>query len=190
MIDPIIIRARRDAGESVQTIADSLGVSPRRIYQVIGPERSRPRIDEARAAEIRSRFARGQSRRQIADELGIARASVNSIVGEDDRPAAERFTAEEEESILRQANAGHEPASIAKQIGRSTSGVRGVIERAKERDPLRDQIIERASALGWDANRIERECRGIVPAEHIGRYLRRESTMNSGKVAAIIGAMG
>lgn len=178
-----------DLGLSVEQIAVSSGVSVRRVYQIRGPERAKPRVGDEQIADIRARHYRGQSIRDIAAELSMSRKTVAAAIGEQQRPANSPISPDEEAEIMRRTVAGHEPLTIAHEIGRSAAGVRAVIDRDRLRDDIQDQVIARAAEFGWDADRLDVETAGRIGAEHIRGFLARERSMGSHKLQHLLRAL-
>lgn len=177
-----------DLGLTIEQIAASSNVSVRRVYQIRGTEKAKPRITDEQIADIRARHYRGQSIRDIAAELSMSRKTIAGIVGEQ-RPANAPISPEEEAEILRRAAAGHSAATIAKEMERWPNAVAQVIDRDRLRDCLQDQVIARAAEFGWDANRLDVETAGRIGAEHIRGFLARERSMGSHKIQHLLRAL-
>lgn len=125
------VRARIDAGESIPDIAISMGVSERRIYQIIGPKRSRPTLTSKEREKILVLAAAGVPQREIAKRLGVGRNTVGRIVPPSTviGPSKGRVSDEDVKYILSRHAAGRESGTIARELQIPTQTVSDIIRR-------------------------------------------------------------
>jgi DNA-binding transcriptional MerR regulator len=172
------IKTLRDAGVSVAEIAAKYELSVRRVYQILGTARAKPRATDAQVEEIRRRHRLRESIREIASAMKMSRKTVTAIIGEDPAAPAAPLTDEEFAHIQVRAATHRSPAEIAREIGRSTAGVRKAIE-SDTSDWIRDAVIARATEMQIyrsdsepGAYRLMRLTEGRVSEDTIARFFR------------------
>lgn len=173
-----LLKIRIANGETVEQIAAELGVSVRRVYQIIGPQNEKPYIDDAKAEEVRRLHRLGRSNREIAGELAMSRDSVGKIVGRQEQPN-QPLSAEEIETIRRRAAAGHDATAIARDLDRSSTAVRDALERMEREDWIRDLVIARAQELGMNAMSIAAATGDRIRQDRLAAYMAGEQTISS-----------
>lgn len=126
------IAARYDAGEPIDEIAASYGVSSPVIYTRLREQRRSqrlPRITAAQRARILDLYGSGLSGAAVAKAMGIARSSVRKVVREAgaERPthvelAAAHVRSDAVQEIMRRHRGGESVRSLAREydIPRST----------------------------------------------------------------------
>lgn len=177
-MNAMLLKIRIANGETVEQIAAEFGVSVRRVYQIIGPQKGKPYIDDAKAEEVRRLHRLGRSNREIASELAMSRDSVGKIVGRQERPN-QPLSGEEIETIRRRAAAGHDAAAIARDLDRSGAAVRDALERMEREDWIRDLVIARAKELGMNATAIAAATGERVRQDRLAAYMAGEQSISS-----------
>lgn len=67
------------AAEGPAAVADRLGVTARRVYQIRGVRRAKPRLTDADRAAIAAMLVAGHSRREIVRKTGRSRKVVDGV---------------------------------------------------------------------------------------------------------------
>jgi transposase len=116
------------ATHRIRDVAAMCQVSARRVYQVRGTGRPKPRISPDRRAEISRRRGKGQSVRRIASEMGVSRGIVLSC-----KPliVPRGWTADDVEYVMTRIK-NHNAGTICREIGRPRSSVDSLIRRLRE----------------------------------------------------------
>lgn len=127
------IRRRREAGETVEALAEELGV---KVATVRGRTRPRPgeagakkravRLNAAQRLRVCQLYTGGMTAQQIADEFDVCKGTVTNIVREGGcrrfdlgQRAHRRLTSEEREALL--ADAPESADAAVRALGRDAS---------------------------------------------------------------------
>jgi DNA-binding CsgD family transcriptional regulator len=125
-------------GHSKPEVAALCQVSLRRVYQVAGVKRPKPRVTAVLIAEIAKRRGRGESVRSIAADLKISRLTASRATPA--APPAKRrpthqVTDAERADVIRRLRSKQAKRWIAEEVGVS----RGTVDRIEA--SLRESVV-------------------------------------------------
>ena len=145
-LTPDDLRAAVAAGTIRRDLAEQAGVTLRRIYQIVGPEKVLLRLTPQQDNMIRSLHKKGFPQRKIAHKLRISRNTVQRHLPVE-RPANRPITAEEIAEMKRLRSSGRTIAETASMLDRSHTTVvkYGGTLRAQRSNYARNDLITRAT---------------------------------------------
>lgn len=190
------IRVRLAAGEAPASIAEAVGLSLRRVYQVRGGgKRNTPSAEQIEAMKSAARG--GKSLREISKEFGLNRATVKRHVGDAPleilREKPGKLSQEDITHILARSAAGRSASTIAKEMEKSRSVVAGVIERrakVRDGDDIMRAVSDEMQRRGLTAHGLSQLVAPPPTREMLYEYLRGASSPSTVVASRILTALG
>jgi hypothetical protein len=124
---PQKVRSLLNKGATPTVAAAAAGVTLRRVYQIIGVRKPKPRITDEQRNEIAARRGRRETVRGICAAMGVSRKVVLAV-----RPLdVPRGWSAEDAMYVRDRMKNHDAGTLARELDKPRSSVDTLIRRLR-----------------------------------------------------------